>query len=143
MELVKLGLGYSNLDVTAAAAAPLTLAKTLDARIETILDDARSPSYDLKSSAEYREITSSEAMMTLLAVAVRRDFARLTTLPNATGHRQIADAIVSSIENETLGAKVVEKDMNEVYGFLTPSLVYFKRNIRIFFLEVDDEFSHD
>lgn len=128
-ELVKLGIGYSNLDITAAAAAPVSAAKTLDSRIKTILNDAKSPAYNLKASAEYREITSSDAMMTLLAVAVRRDFARLTTLPTVDGHREIANAIVSSIENATMGAKVVEKDMNEVYGFLFKYLGFTRQTL--------------
>ena len=128
-ELVKLGANHPTIDLTAAAVASASAAKSLDSKIKTILNDAKSPSYNLKASAEYRDITSSDAMMTLLAVAVRRDFARLTTLPNANGHKEIANAIVSAIENATLGTEVIEESMNEVYGFLFKYLGFSRETL--------------
>lgn len=128
-ELVKLGANHSVIDLTAAAAATTNAAKELDAKIKTILNDAKNSSYNLKASAEYRAITSSDAMMTLLAVAVRRDFARLTTLPTSKGHKEIADAIVSAIENATLGTEVIEESMNEVYGFLFKYLGFSRETL--------------
>ena len=76
-------------------------------------------SFKVESTAEFRALASDPALMTALTLGVRYDIAGGVLMESDSyGHRELAQSVLSAIENETRGDLVVAEEMNPIYSSL-------------------------
>ncbi len=116
--IINSAISLTQIDLTAAAESKTDV----DALIEAVLSEAGTEGFRLEENDDFIALTSDAGAMARLAVAVRVGYGQLPVLPNASGHRTIADAFISATAGSVKGRDVIAEDMNEAYSMVLSML---------------------
>ncbi|MBQ8322305.1 MAG: hypothetical protein IJX92_08085 [Clostridia bacterium] len=117
--LTVLKLGAANTLVDVGSAVEYAESKELlDGKIAGWLNAAASDaSFAVENTADFKGVAADSAMMTVLTLGVRYDIAGgVLTEADSDGHKELADSVISAINNKTRGEWVVSEKMNPLYS---------------------------